>query len=162
MFELFKDYCKSTPVTRNRVNKKTGSNNSTIRFTTRQLSCFTQLHELFYVNKVKIVPINIEEILTPVSLAYWAMDDGSKQGKGIHLNVYAFSEEDIKRLTDTLSNKFGLKCSVHTPKNKPSPRGSHLRVCTPGARIYLKAESMIQLRTIVKHHMHPSMYYKID
>lgn len=61
------------------------------------------------------------------------MDDGFKQEKGFHLNVYVFSEENIKRLTDTLSNKFGLKCSVHTPKNKPS--------------FYLKAESMIQLRS---------------
>lgn len=33
---------------------KTDNNYSSIRFTTRQLSCFTQLHELFYVDKVKI------------------------------------------------------------------------------------------------------------
>jgi hypothetical protein len=30
------------------------------------------------------------------------MDDGSKQGYGLHLNVYAFSNEDVDRLMFTL------------------------------------------------------------
>lgn len=148
MFELFKDYCKSTPVTRNRVNKKTGSNNSTIRFTTRQLSCFTQLHELFYVNKVKIVPINIEEILTPVSLAYWAMDDGSKQGKGFHLNTYNYTLEEVQLLSKVLLTKFNLNNSIHSHKN--------------GHRIYIKSNSMNTFKSLVFPYFHSSMLYKLE
>ncbi|KAG2195740.1 hypothetical protein INT47_004844 [Mucor saturninus] len=150
VFKLFEPYCTADMKSylKTWTDKRYGKVYQSLSFATMALPCFNVFRESFYPNGKKIVPVNIGELLTDISLAHWIMDDGSKQGKGIHLNVYAFSEEDIKRLTDTLSNKFGLKCSVHTPKNKP--------------RIYLKAESMIQLRTIVKHHMHPSMYYKID
>jgi hypothetical protein len=117
LYELFKDYCKSAPVSRNRIDKNIGNSYSAIRFTTRQLSCFTQLHELFYVNKVKIVPrgpgigldsrtLNIEELLTPVSLAYWAMDDGSKQNKGFHFNTHGYKLEQVELLSKALLNKF--------------------------------------------------------
>jgi LAGLIDADG DNA endonuclease family protein len=45
---------------------------------------------------VKVVPMKIEEILSPVSLAYWAMDDGNKQGKGFHLNTHSFMLEEVE------------------------------------------------------------------
>jgi hypothetical protein len=37
---------------------------------------------LFYVDGVKEIPLkkNIGELLTPVGLAYWAMNDGSIKG----------------------------------------------------------------------------------
>lgn len=148
LFELFEDYCKSTPVTRTRVDKKTGNDNSAIRFTTRQLSCFTQLHELFYVNKVKIVPINIEELLTSVSLAYWAMDDGNKQGKGFHFNTNSYTLEEVELLSKVLLNKFNLNNSIHPHKN--------------GYRIYIKSNSMNQFRLLVLPYFHSSMLYKLE
>ena len=76
------------------------------------------------------------------------MDDGSKQGKGLHLNVYAFSSEDVNKLIDTLKNKFGLKCSIHLKNSKP--------------RIFIWTESMDHLRSLVKPYICPSMCYKID
>lgn len=149
VFKLFEPYCTADMKSylKTWTDKRNGKVYQSLSFATMALPCFNIFRESFYPNLPpeaqlisprggngkKIVPVNIDELLTDISLAHWIMDDGSKQGKGIHLNVYAFSEEDIKRLTDTLSNKFGLKCSVHTPKNKP--------------RIYLKAESMIQLRS---------------
>lgn len=39
--------------------------------------------------------------------------------KGLHLNVYAFSTENVKTLINTLENKFGLKYSIHFKGNKP-------------------------------------------
>ena len=72
---------------------------------------------MFY-NKGKIcVPNNIQELLTYRSLAYWIMDDGSIQNKGLHLNTYGFSHEDIELLLNTLTNKFQLKCSIHHHKS---------------------------------------------
>jgi hypothetical protein len=41
-----------------------------VQFFTRVLPCFTELHNLFYVNKVKIIPNNFYELLTPVALAH--------------------------------------------------------------------------------------------
>lgn len=77
------------------------------------LPCFNIFRESFYPNGKKIVPTNIDELLTDIGLAYWIMDDGSKQRKGLSLWVCAFSKEDIQRLIDILFNKLGLKCSVH-------------------------------------------------
>lgn len=49
-------------------------------------------------NHIKIVPLNIHDLLTPRGLAYWIMEDGSLQNKGLHLNTYAFTEEEVLRL----------------------------------------------------------------
>lgn len=35
-------------------------------------------------DNLKIVPMIIENLLTPRALAYWIMDDGSLQNKGLH------------------------------------------------------------------------------
>src|SRR5919204_216362 len=48
------------------------------------------------------------------------MDDGSKQGSGLHISVYAFSNADVDKLMFTLQDKFNLKCSIHYNRdNKP-------------------------------------------
>ena len=67
---------------------------------------------MFYKNNVKIVPENIYDLLDDQGLAFWIMDDGSLQNKGLHLNTYAFSERDINLLMEVLTNKFKLKCSI--------------------------------------------------
>jgi len=44
---------------------------------------------------VKIVPLIIQEFLTPISLAYWIMDDGEFCNGGLRLNTYGFKKEEI-------------------------------------------------------------------
>lgn len=44
------------------------------------------------------------------------MVDGSIHNKGLHLNTYGFTHEDILILKRTIENMFGnntLKCSIH-------------------------------------------------
>ena len=60
-------------------------------------------------NNLKIVPLNIKNLLTPRGLAYWIMDDGSLQNKGLHLNTYGFTHEGILNLKETLENMFVRK-----------------------------------------------------
>jgi hypothetical protein len=64
---------------------------------------------------LKIVPSNIQNLLTPRALAYWIMDDGSLQNKGLHLNTYGFTDQDILNVNlyfedyhHPLSNKLKL------------------------------------------------------
>lgn len=45
---------------------------------------------MFYLDGIKIVPVDIYNNLTGVGLAYWIMDGGSKSGQGLHLNTYGF------------------------------------------------------------------------
>jgi hypothetical protein len=52
------------------------------------------------------------------------MDDGSIQNKGLHLNVYAFSLDEVIILQNTLENLFIcrggpiIKCSIHNHKKR--------------------------------------------
>ena len=65
------------------------------------------------------------------------MDDASLQNKGLHLNTYGFTPQDIFLLKTTLENMFGentLKCSIHNHQK--------------GERIYIWEESMVLLKKI--------------
>ena len=53
------------------MNNSTKKTYSVISFTTMHLPCFNDYRELFYdLNKIKIVPENIRELLTPQGLAF--------------------------------------------------------------------------------------------
>ena len=68
-FSLFcvKDYIPQSKIVRDNRTKKIYS---AISFTTMQLPCFNEYRELFYdLNRKKIVPENISELLTPRGLA---------------------------------------------------------------------------------------------
>ncbi len=116
------------------------------------LPCFTYYKDLFYNSKnKKIIPLNIKELLTPRGLAYWIMDDGSLQNKGLHLNVYAFSHEEIELLKNTLealfAPEFYVKCTLHKHKK--------------GYRLYIWLESLVLIRNHIFQYMHQDMQYKI-
>lgn len=79
------------------------------------------------------------------------MVDGSIHNKGLHLNTYGFTHEDILILKRTIENMFGnntLKCSIHK-HNK-------------GEWIYVWEESMELLRSNISQFMHKDMLYKIN
>ena len=85
-------YLKENFYTDKRTNIKYGS----VNFATLSLPCFNFYRNLFYnSNNIKIVPLNIQELLTPRGLAYWILDNGSLQNKGLHLNTYAFTNNEV-------------------------------------------------------------------
>ena len=114
-----------------------------------QLACFNIFRDWFYVNNVKIVPYNIIELFTSVSLAFWIMDDGSKHGNGLHLNVYGFDDDSVNRILSVLQTKLNLFFTLHLHSNKE------------GYRIYIHKESMTNLVCLVKPNLIPSMFYKL-
>jgi hypothetical protein len=63
------------------------------------MPCITEFHSLFYPNKVKIIPHNIFELLTPVTLAHLIMGDSSVSRHGLIIctTKASFSVEDIIR-----------------------------------------------------------------
>jgi hypothetical protein len=150
VYSFFYNFCAKDYVIQSRVikDKTTNKTYSALSFTTMQLPCFNVFRELFYLSNVKFVPHNIYELLTPKGLAFWIMDDGSKQGQGLHISVYAFKNEDVDKLMFTLQDKFNLKCSIHYNRaNKP--------------RIYIFKESMPHLITLIKPYFIDEMLYKL-
>ena len=91
---------------------------SAIKFQTLSLSCFNIYRELFYNLKgTKILPVNIEQLITPKGLAYWFMDDGYKSGKGLYICTESFSLNENIILINILKNKFNLECNYHKVTN---------------------------------------------
>lgn len=147
VFNILGHYCNKMPKFRSM--KKTNSPTThSLRFTTRSLPCFTEIYHLFYVNGVKIVPLDIYNLLTPIALAHFIMGDGARSGNGLLLCTDSFSLKDIIRIMNVLIIKFDLECTLRTNQHGYF-------------RIAIKTKSMIKLRAIVLPHMHPSMYYKL-
>lgn len=149
VLEIMKPFCSVNyvPYTKEWLDTRYNTINSSISLTTMQLPCFTRLHNIWYSNSIKIVPLNIKEMLTPLALAHWIMGDGSKQNEGIHLSVYAFSISDVELLITALTERYNLKCSLHYSDRGP--------------RIYINKKNMDILRPLVSDYIVPSMKHKI-
>jgi hypothetical protein len=150
LYEIFSGYCSSGPKFTNAApDARTGIVYTGIYFNTYSLPCFVPLYNLFYPNGKKIIPFNIGELLTELSLAYWLCDDGTfVKGRDIViLCTESFSESEVDLLLAVLQNKFGLKC-------RKDKRGN-------GFRIYIVKSSLNKLRELVHAHLPSSMLYKI-
>src|SRR3954451_5647233 len=64
-----------------------------VRFSTRSLPFLTELHTLFYVNGVKVIPAFdiMFFLLTPITLAHWTMGEVVWRGSGLTLGTDSFS-----------------------------------------------------------------------
>lgn len=122
------------------------------RINSYTFSSFNWLHDLFYPNKIKCVPKNQEiwNLFTPLSLAIWYMDDGSRTKSGAKFATNNFEWSDIEFLCNMLKSKFKLETSIHSSgPNK-------------GFTIYIKSESWPHFKTLIEPHVHPCMKYKLE
>ena len=148
-FFSFRAYCNiNIPQITTRLGKK-GVVRKVLRFHTWTYTSFNWIHDLFYKDNVKIVPSNIIDYLTPLALAIWIMDDGTKVSKGLKLCTNSFTYSDCLLLVKALNDNFGLKSSIQSA-------GAHNQHI-----IYIWKESLPLLRTIVSPYIIPQMKYKI-
>ena len=142
-------YCNlKIPLITTRLGNK-GKIRKILKFNTWTYSSFNWIHELWYINGTKVIPNNINQYLTPLSLAIWIMYDGSKVSQGIKLCTNSFSYSECLYLTKILYDNFKLKASVQSA-------GSNNQYI-----IYIWKESMDNLRNIVLPYVHSSMKYKL-
>ena len=143
LFERFK-YLSTINASVRTAERKT-FDTSSVYFTTRQLTSITELHNLFYKEGKKIVPLNIGSLLTEKSLAYWAMDDGDNHRSGYILNTSGFTLDDVKVLQAVLYDNWELETSIHSRN-----------------RLYVNSNSKNKLLNLIRPHFHHSMLYKIN
>jgi hypothetical protein len=151
LYSIFKDYCNSEPKVTSSLDKRPGKKelNISIKFWTQSLPCFNQFRELFYDESgTKFIPFNLEQTITARSLAYWAMDDGYKSGKGFYFCTESYTLEDNYKLCQILKNRFNLDCGVHKHTN--------------GHRLYVFSSSKDNLLNLVKPYLIEHFYYKFD
>ena len=72
VLEIMKPFCITNyvPYFKEWIDLRFKTTNNSISLTTMQLPCFTSLHNIWYSNGIKIVPLNIKEMLTPLALAH--------------------------------------------------------------------------------------------
>lgn len=127
--------------------------NNSIYFKTYNLKLLKPLANMFLENNNKIVPLDIECHLNPISLAYWICDDGQlvKNG-GITLCTDNYTLIEIELLIKALINKFNIKCTIHYKKSKTD------RIYY---RIYIYKSSLNSIKPLIIPHIHESFLYKI-
>ena len=142
LFGVFKNLARTRPI----INaKKQG-----ISFNTLNLKQLYVFYKIFYKDRHKIVPENIEQLLTPLSLAVWFMGDGSVKSKecnGRIFNTHCFNEHEVLKLCQILSRKFSLQTSIRRQKD--------------GLQIYISAKSARELTKLISPYLLPYFNYKL-
>ena len=128
-------------------------------FRTRVHPLYTALHHLWYkwdneLNKyIKIVPLNISEMFSEISLSYWIMDDGYFDSYGriqtVLLCTESFTKEECIKL-QSLLEKLNIKSTLKV-RDKINNR----------YRIRISKTSMDIVISLVKPYMHKDFLYKL-
>ena len=135
--------------------KVTGKEPTQYWFSTKSLPAITKLHSIWYKNVegkfIKVLPPNIYELLTPVSIAHWIMGDGYFTDNNVKICTDNFTKEEVLILIKVLNDKFGIKATINKRSNS---NGSVWR-------IRISKESMVKLRLLVSPYFIPEMLYKL-
>lgn len=122
MYEIFKDFTRTEPKERLQKRLEISEWKSTLYFSTISHNEFEYYYNLFYVNSIKIVPLEIINLLTPKALAYWYMDDGSKVIKNnffyYSIATCCFTIEEHKFLRKIFKDNFDMDVALHGLKSK--------------------------------------------
>nr|YP_009445558.1 LAGLIDADG endonuclease [Bipolaris cookei]ATV95718.1 LAGLIDADG endonuclease [Bipolaris cookei] len=138
-----------SPTILTRKDKRRGTTTQSLYFRTLAMPCLNDYYDLFYKERVKVIPRNLSTLLTARGLAYWIMDDG---GKSVYnqtiLHTRSFMLEKVKYLQSVLSENFGLVTRLEEKKKDKWV-------------IYIPVRQVTKLKDIVGPYMNESMLYKI-
>jgi hypothetical protein len=136
-----------------RSDKRYNSINESIYFKSYNLANLNFLADMFILNHTKVIPSNIKDWLTPISLAHWICGDGQLVKKGgITLCTDNYTLDEVEILIHGLKYKFDADCSIHKKKGKSNKIYY---------RIYIKKTSFDAIKPLIKEHIHESFLYKL-
>lgn len=119
-------------------------------FQTVSHSAFRFYARQFYKDGRKIVPVHIHRLLKPRGIAYWFMDDGSlkdSHSRAVLFNTQGFSQTDVARLAQTLTEKFALE--------------TYLRRQPEGYQVVVRGRSLERFLEVAGVYLIPEMDYKL-
>ena len=129
------------------TNSQPGVYGTSYYFRTISHPYFDDLRSVFYRESRKIVPDEFELWLTPLALAVWFMDDGTREGKQVRLNTQCFTRDEHDKLARILEATLGIATTINRDKDR--------------YRLRIQEESMPRFRQLVRPHIIPSMHYKL-
>lgn len=155
-FFAIRGYCNATKpklITRIRKHNKVFYQ---YRVTSYSFTSLNWLHSMFYKlhdNRfIKITPQDLGKYLTPLALAIWFMDDGSKINKTVRIATNCFARSDLEFLCELLKDKYNLDVKEGSIQKSGLDKGYIL---------YIKTSSLNKFIEIVKPFILPSMLYKL-
>lgn len=120
-------------------------------------SSLNWLYDLFYENGRKVIKPELINYLTPMSIAFFIMDDGGwvSGSKSVRISTNNFTLEEVELLAHMLKTKFNLDCTIQKlSKGKEYPLKDKYS-------LYIKVASLPLLRRLVLPYMYPKMLYKL-
>jgi hypothetical protein len=131
-----------------RFDSRTNRVYRSIRFYTKAL--LKEYRDAFYRDRTKIIPGILREIVDPLAVAVWFMDDGGRGARtprGLVINTSCYSELEQSELRSMMAEKFGVDMSIHRVGR--------------GFQLYVRARSFARFRELVRPFLVPQMRYKI-
>lgn len=116
LFNKFKNLCNQKHVYR----RERRDGRVSVGFTTTSSSVFRFYAQQFYVGNKKRIPPMIHKMLTPIGLAIWFMDDGSrKSNKHLTYNIHTlgYTKNDLEFLKRKLETLFNIQVALHKQRN---------------------------------------------
>ncbi len=153
-YQLMENLVLTEPKELNRIYHKDRSQTlKSLRFQTISHPEFTSLYNIFYRNGIKIIPLNIRNILrSPFSLAVWFMDDGNKNRNTVFLNTQQFGIAEQKVLMNCLKDNFELETTLNKHWLFKGKQFYRIRIVT---------KSMKRFYDLINDYLLTSMLYKI-
>lgn len=129
-------------------NPKNGEKYYSWYFHTKTIPELKDIYKLFYSNGKKILPRNTADLLTPISLSVWVMDDGCNSNGSIVLNTQNFSLSDHSRLKRIFQERFGILSTINKDRDE--------------FRLRLNKDNADKLIRMISGNIIPSMKYKLS
>ncbi len=141
-YEIFREWVLTPPVKRLLTNSW--------RFRTISHAELGEYRAIFYQGNQKVVPVNIEEMLDPIALAVWLMDDGGLDTSraSYTISVHCFAEQDVERLRAAFCSRWQVRSS--------------LQYDGKGKRLYIPRDSAPKLQSLIMPYVHPCMIGKLS
>lgn len=129
--------------------KNTDGSNHSYRIRTETMQDLKDLRELWYPDGSIQLPNNWKEHLTPLSLAIWFLDDGTRKGVSYgNIATCSFTEEEVTTLSDGINDVFNLR--------------TYPRRDTKYFIIYIPSNSFSALSEIIEPYTAECMRYKLS
>ena len=149
IYSHFKEWAPSGLFYKERKNGQ-----KSVGFTTYSHGAFRFHGHQFYEGKKKVIPKQIHKMISPMGIAIWFMDDGSR--KSLRHNTFiihtlGFTKMELRRIQKVLLKQFNVETALHQQKGKYW-------------RIYIPSKSVKVFRNIIEPFVQkiPSMKHKLS
>ena len=147
-YEMLEPIAGRPPTLVERYDRRTDKTYRSMRFYTKAV--LKDYRSSFYQDRKKIIPENLGDILDPLAVAVWFMDDGGRGARtprGLVFNTSCFSAEEQRLLQRVFLDTFSVVTSIH----------QHGK----GYQLYVKAESFNRFSDLISPYLIASMCYKL-